>query len=391
MDGLDEEFQLMTVPKALLFAALALGALVVAVRPVGLRAQAPATTTPHAAGTVKAISASGITVTAAGGVDYTVAVPAEAKILDVAPGSKDLKSATPGVVGDIAIGDKVIVTGSATDTGTTLTAVRVILMKQAAIAQTHADEAAAWQQGGGGIVKSVNASTGTIVISSALKTVTVQTTATTIVRRYAGDSVKFEDAVASTVAAIQPGDQLRVRGTKSADGLTVTAEEIVTGEFKNYSGVISAINPPKDGGTAGTVTLKDLTTKKTVTVTISANSDVRRIPAEMATRFAARVKGGGAAGAPAGGAAGGEGAGRRAGMDLSQMLARLPTETLGGLKVGEAVMIVANAPGGASAAMSAVTLLAGVEPILAAQPAGESMTLSPWSLGGGGAGGADAP
>ena len=69
-------------------------------------------------------------------------------------------------------------------------------------------------------------------------------------------------------------------------------------------------------------------------------------------------------------------------MDLSQMLSRLPAETLAGLKTGEAVMIVASAsqPGKATA----VTLLAGVEPILAAQPAGQAMTLSPWSIGGGG-------
>ena len=67
------------------------------------------------------------------------------------------------------------------------------------------------------------------------------------------------------------------------------------------------------------------------------------------------------------------------------MLSRLPAETLSGLKTGEAVMIVATSsqPGKATA----VTLLAGVEPILAAQPAGQAMTLTPWSLGGGDAGG----
>ena len=65
------------------------------------------------------------------------------------------------------------------------------------------------------------------------------------------------------------------------------------------------------------------------------------------------------------------------------MLARLPTETLGGLKVGEAVMIVATSPAAQSSTATAVTLLAGVEPLLAASPAGESMTLTPWSVGGG--------
>ena len=63
------------------------------------------------------------------------------------------------------------------------------------------------------------------------------------------------------------------------------------------------------------------------------------------------------------------------------MLARLPTETLGGLKQGDAVMIVATAPAtDAGDKATAITLLAGVDAILAA-PAGQSTTLSPWSVG----------
>jgi hypothetical protein len=351
-------------------------------------AQTPAAA-PHASGTVKATTDTGITVTTTAGQDYTVAVPAAASILEVAPGSHDLKSATPAHLGDIAVGDKVLVTGAAGDTGTALTAQRIIVMKSAAIAETHAAESEAWTQGGGGIVKSVNASAGTITISSGLKIVAVQTTPATIIRRYSDGSVRFEDAVKSSIGAIQPGDQLRVRGTKSADGSSVAADEIVTGSFSNFSGTIASID-----GTAGTLTLKDLATKKIVVVSITPNSDVHRIPVEVATRMAARLKGGATPGAtpgangaaaPAGGQApaeDGQHRAGRAGMDLSQMLSRLPTETLAGLKTGEAVMIVASAsqPGKATA----VTLLAGVEPILAAQPAGQAMTLSPWSIGGGG-------
>ena len=70
------------------------------------------------------------------------------------------------------------------------------------------------------------------------------------------------------------------------------------------------------------------------------------------------------------------------------MIPRLPTETLGGLKTGEAVMIVAIAPVGDAAKLSAVTLLTGVDPILTASPSGET-TLTPWAIGGapGGEGG----
>jgi co-chaperonin GroES (HSP10) len=349
---------------------------------VGLAAQTPAA--PHAAGTVKSTADGSITVTTATG-DATVTIPATAKILDVPPGSKDLKAATPGQMSDIAVGDKVIVNGSAGDTATALTAQRVILMKAAAIEQSHAADEAAWKNGGGGIVKSVNAGAGTILLSSGLKTVTVQTSPATIVRHYANGSVKFEDAMASSLGAIMPGDQLRVRGAKSADGSSIQADEIVAGTFRNFSGLIASID-----GTTGTVTLKDLTTKKTVSVSVTANSDIRRIPLQAATMMAARMHAkpgeGAAAGAPAAAPAGGDAAegqrrAGRAGMDLSQMLARLPTETLAGLKTGDAVMIVATSSGAQSNKESAITLLAGVEPILAAQPEGQAMTLSPWSMG----------
>lgn len=349
----------------------------------------------RAAGTVKSTSATGLTLTTAAGQDVAVTVPDGVKVQVVAPGSRDLKSATDGTLSDVAVGDRVLVMGSAGDGGA-LTASRVILMKAGAIAATHAAEEAAWQRGGGGIVKSVDAAAGKIEIASGLKMETVVVTPQTVIKRYSGDSVRFADAKPSTIGEIHPGDQLRVRGTKSADGSTITADALVTGTFHHYSGLIASVDAQ-----AGTVTLKDLATKKTVTVAVNANSDVRRIPPMLAERVAANMRGGGAAwhggdhgaGAPAGppaGRPGEDGAARagRAGMDLSQMLSRLPTETLAGLKPGDAVLIVATSPTSDTETPAAVTLLAGVDPILRASPSAEGMTLSPWSLGGGGEAGA---
>jgi co-chaperonin GroES (HSP10) len=333
-------------------------------------AQAPAP--PRLTGTVKASTAQGFTVTNPAGLDVAVTVPDAVKVMQVPPGSTTLSSATQITLAEIAIGDKVLVTGTAGDAPTALTATRVIVMKSADIASTHAAEEAAWQHGGGGLVKSVDSANGTIEVMSGAKTLTVHVAPTTTFRRYSGDSVKFEDAVASQLSEVRAGDQLRVRGARSEDGSSIQADAIVTGSFRNFSGLLASID-----GAAGTITLKDLATKKIVTVKVSPNSDLRRISPEMATRFAARSASPAASGAaPAGGGA------RAAGSDLSQMISRLPTETLGGLKVGEAVMIVASQPPSDSAQPTAVTLLAGVEPILQASPKGE-MQLTPWSVGGG--------
>lgn len=372
----------------------------VALPAVAAPASAQEAAVSRAAGTVKETSATGLTLTTTAGQQVSVTVPATAQVLVVPPGSHDLKSATKGTLADVAAGDRALVSGTAGDGTGSINALRVILMKASAIASVHAEEEVAWQHGVGGIVKSVDAGAGKIVVASGMKMVTVTVTPSTIIRRYAGGSVRFADAKVSTLGAIRPGDQIRTRGTKSADGLSLTADELVTGSFHNYSGLIASIDTA-----AGTITLKDLATKKTVTVAVSSSSDVRRLPPMLAMRIAAQMKGGAApaagaqgsrpAGAP--GAYGGSDAQRagRAGMDLSAMLSRLPTETLAGLKVGEAVMIVSSSSEDDPNQSTAVTLLTGVDPILTATPSGQSTTLSPWSLGGdmggGDAGGAAGP
>lgn len=359
--------------------------------PFARAAQAPAATSAVARqiGTVKAISSNSLTLTTDAGQTVTVSVADAARILQLAPGSTDLKSAQTISLADIAVGDRVLVTGKAGDSAGSLTASRVILMKSTDIAQKNEAEKADWQRrGSGGLVSAVDAGSGTVTISAGAKKIQVQTNGNTKFRRYAGDSVKFEDAKPGTLAEIQAGDQLRVRGAKSEDGATIQAEEIVSGSFRNLAGTIATLNA--DGGT---LTLKDLTTKKTMTVTVTANSDLRKLPPEMAARFAARAKGA-TAGAPAAGNAGGQtpaggsggmvGPGRSAGGDLSQMLARLPNVTLAELKVGDAVMVVGSETEAGSNKVTAVTMLSGVEPILAATPSGTpTMTLSPWSVGGG--------
>jgi co-chaperonin GroES (HSP10) len=364
-------------------------------------AQAPAAAPAPAArqlGTVTAIAGNSLTLKTDAGQQVVVSVPDGARILQLAPGSTDLKTAQTIALKDIEVGDRVLVSGKAGDNPDTFAAARVILMKSSDIAQKHETEQADWQKRGtGGIVSAVDAGTGTLTVTVGAKKVAVTTSPKTQFRRYAGDSVKFEDAKPGTLAQIQPGDQLRVLGTKSEDGSSIPAEVIVSGSFKNLAGLITTIDAAK-----GTLTLKDLTTKKTVTVTITPNSNVRTLPPQAAAMFAARAKGAGAgAGASGGGsspqgsgaaqaeASGGGrpgGAGRSAGGDLSQMVSRLPNKTIADLKVGDAVMIVASQPDPSSATVTAVTLLSGVEPILAATPSGgPAITLSPWNLGGEGA------
>lgn len=344
----------------------------------------------RALGTVKAVTGNNVTIAEDSGQQVAVTVPDGARILQLAPGSTNLKDAQPATLSSVAVGDRLLVTGKAGDSAGTLTALRVILMKSGAIAQQHAAEEADWQKNGmGGIVSAVDPATGTLTVSVGAKKVEVKTSSATKFRRYAGDSVRFEDAVPGTLAQIHSGDQLRARGDKSEDGSSMQAEEVVSGSFKNLSGLVKTVDAAD-----GTLTLKDLATKKMMTVRVTQNSNVHSLPPQAAAMFAARARGGAARGGEgqraarpegeqAAGGAGEHRAGRSAGADLSQLVSRLPAETIADLKVGDAVMVVASQPDPGSSNVTAVTVLSGVEPILQAAPGGSSdMTLSPWSVGG---------
>jgi Domain of unknown function (DUF5666) len=259
-----------------------------------------------------------------------------------------------------------------------------------------------WQRHGiGGLVSAVNPAAGTVTISftaaGAKKSVLIHTTSATVFRRYAPDSVKFDDAKPSSINAIRPGDQLRARGTRSPDGSEFAAEEIVAGSFRDIAGTITSID-----SATNTLMVKDVISKKDVAVKITPDSEIRKLPPQMAEMIAARFKGGsgGSSNGPAaspgqgrggtqngwqGGGNRGTGGGHPGAADFQQILSRMPPARISDLEKGDAVMIVST-EGSASSAATAITLVAGVEPILRASPGGQMMTLSPWSLGASAAG-----
>ena len=138
-------------------------------------AQAPTAAASAAArqiGTVKAIAGTSITLTTDAGQQVVVSVPDGARILQLAPGSTNLKDAQTITLAGIAVGDRVLVTGKAGESAGDFTALRVILMKSSDIAQKHEMEQADWQKRGtGGIVSAVDAGTGTLTVMVGAKKV----------------------------------------------------------------------------------------------------------------------------------------------------------------------------------------------------------------------------
>jgi hypothetical protein len=81
-----------------------------------------------AVGTIKNIQTDSITVAAESGGEVTARLTEATKILRVPPGEKDLKNAVTLQAKDLQSGDRVLVRGSASTDGHTITALAVIVM-----------------------------------------------------------------------------------------------------------------------------------------------------------------------------------------------------------------------------------------------------------------------
>jgi len=357
-----------------------------------LLAQAPA----RFVGTITAINGSTITVKTDAGESKQVEVPATAVMKRLAPGQKDLSTADTIQLTDLATGDRVLVKLDPNATGATPQAVQLVAMKQTDIAQKQQQDRDEWQRNGtGGLVKSVDPAASVVMITigagPTAKTVTVQISKTTVLKRYAPNSIRFADAQPAALDAVHAGNQFQVLGQKNADGSEVTATSVVSGSFRNISGVVGSIDTA-----ASTLTVKDLASKKNVTVHITPDAEMRRLPDMMARMIAGRLKGGAAAtggggtaipARPQGGAAStssqaGNGQARRGSAGaLGQILERAPAVQLGDLKKGEAVMLVST---DGATDVTAIKLLAGAEPLLESPDASRDL-LANWSMGSGGA------
>ena len=395
---------------------------------VGLFASATSTLAQPPArfvGSITGITANTLTVKTDAGDQRQFDVPSEAVIKRIAPGEKDLSKAETISFSDLAVGDRVLVKMDAGATAPTPEAAQIIAVKAEDLAKKQQKDRESWQRNGAaGLVKSVDPGTGAIIVTTGAgataKTVTVHTNKATILKRYAPGSVRYDQAQPAPLDSIHAGDHLHARGTKSADESEITADEVVSGSFRNIAGTVASLDPANS-----TFVVKDLATKKTVTIHITPEAQMRRLPDRMAQMLAMRLKGGtpgptgppqasspGApggpsgsggppAGAPGGGQRGWNGSGSGGGAwngagggpngppgsgDPQQMLSRAPTIQLSDLQKGEAVMLVSTE--GVND-VTAITLLAGVEPLLEA-PAASQNLLSNWSMGSGGAEGAGA-
>ena len=361
-------------------------------------------------GVIKAINGNTVILSQDSGPEATVIVESTTRIVRIVPGEKNIENAPSLPLQELQIGDRIVVRGKASDDAKSMVASSIMAMKRSDTRRER--DLQDWQKRGlSGIVAAVDAATDTVKVSVAgfgnTKIIAIHSSNATVVRRYAPDSVKFEDAKLSSLQDIHPGDQLRARGDRNADGTELAAEEMVTGTFRNIAGTINSVDV-----SSGAINLQDLRSKKQVEVKVTNDSQLHMLSAEKAQRFAMRLEGAaGVAGIPGAGASppagatgpstanaqpappgdsspgtwsngGGAGGGMRSAgaPDLQQVLSHTPTLAVADLHKGDAVVILAT-EGTSSSASTVITLVSGVEAILQAAPNGSQATiLSPWSL-----------
>jgi hypothetical protein len=344
----------------------------------------------------------------------TVSLPDGISVLRVPPGAKSLKEATKITVGDISMGDRVLIIGPVSPDEKSVTAKTVLVMSKTALDKAREAERLQWEEHGiAGVVKAVDPATKEITLAvpnrpptpgNLTHSVVITLAPNASLLRYAPDSVKFSDAKPAPLAQIKVDDQMRALGTKSPDGTHFTAQEVVSGTFRNIGATVISVDASQKS-----ITVKDLSTGKPVLVRTSVDSKLHELTPEVANTIAMFN-----AGPPERGAAGQEGAnpgrerprqegfrnngrpggpGERGGMpgirsgNFEQMLQKMPALSLSELKPGEPLIVVST-EGAKPDQVTAIAVLSGVEPILRARPKGsKEVALGPWNMSVGGGSG----
>jgi hypothetical protein len=330
-------------------------------------------------GVVTKIQAGSLTLHTDAGPDLLIELGDGVSFLRVPPGATNLNTATKITVSEISSGDRVLVRGRVSEDQKSIIATAVIVMTKSDLASARDAERLDWQRRGiGGTVQAVNSETREITVmcpavpptaGNPTHPVTVAPGVNAVLLRYAPDSVKFSDAKPSTFEQIKVGDQMRALGTKNEDGGHFAAEKLVSGTFRNFGVTVISVDAQNHA-----IAVKDLGSELSILVRTNADSKLHHLPPAVAHSLAALNSGGTSAG-KAGGEPGAEQ------LDVQQMLEHAPVLDLGELKPGDPLIVVST-EGANPSVVTAIDILADVEPILAARPKGSNqVVVGSWSLG----------
>lgn len=337
-----------------------------------------------------------ITVKTEKGEEQKIKFDDRTQFMQLPPGETDVKKATPIKATDVGQGDHMLARVRASDP-TGIPALRCFVNKQAEIAQRNQRTLEEWQtQSVSGLVESVDPAAKTITMrlrgagpAAQAHDVTVDASGKVTFERYSPDTGKYEPGDFSSIGQ---GNILRVLGEKDAGVTHVKAEAIQSGAFRTIPALVKSVS-------GNVISATDPESKKPLTITVKQFTTMKRLDDNTAMMLARRLnptfqqggrggrgQGGGQGGNPAspdagapgnggggpGMMAGMQGAGRQGGrggmrMDPTKLLDQQPTITAADLKPNEP-LIITGISGSDPSQLTAITLIAGVDPILRAAP-----------------------
>ena len=347
----------------------------------------------YAIGEVKSVDATAkqLTIKTDAGSVVAVSVTDKTTYKKLAPGEQTLTNATDITFADVAEGDRIMARGTVSADQKTVPAMQVIVMTKGDLAKKQEAERLEWRRRGIlGVITALKPDTKEITISNrtmaGTQSIVIPVSDKTEMFRYAPDSIKFGDAKPSDFGELKVGDQLRALGDRTEDPLRFNPQKVVTGSFRTVGGVVTAVDPA-----TGEIKINELEKKTPLVIVIKQDAVLRRFPADMGAMMGGFNRGpggggpGGPGGPPAGAPAGGgqaQGATRpqgtpgsggpsgpgsgpgRGGFNINDMLERLPTISIADVKVGDTI-IVSSTQGVDPHRLTAISLVAGADTLLA--------------------------
>jgi len=305
---------------------------------------------------------------------YAVKVLPEAKVQRIAPGQSDLTKAESIDPATIGKGDRILARGQQDASAKTLLAGQIIVIPKQSLESRDAARQQEWKSGAlAGVVKTVNPLT---MQGKGNVSWTVDTAAVKTIHQYADDSSKFANAHTAALTEIQPGDQIKVLGSRDPETKSIKALEIVFGRFATLGGEIKSIDAANQS-----LTVYDLSTKKSITIQVSRDARITRLPGSSGGGSPGFGPRGAAPNGPQGAGPRGPGFGSGGGPDPSMLLDRLPPAKFSDLQSGDAVLLTVGKSN--TARPVALSLVAGLDFLLRAPAQQASQVIANWSMDGG--------
>ena len=288
----------------------------------------------------------------------------------VPPGEQTLQGAVRISPSEIDAGDRLYARGIFSEDGRTVTTRSVVIMAKTDILQKQERERSEWRNRGiAGKVTAISLPAREITLLVATregkKSITIEANSSSVrFRRYAPDSIKFDDAILSSFSELKVGDQLRSLGERSADGSRFKSEEIVFGSFRTLGGTVTAVN-----NQTNEITIKPITGVQPLVITVGENSMMRRVLPEVASAIVRQVTNNAAAGKTTQKTVSSaessklENSAVKNPADLQEDIERSPVLNLAGVKAGDMVLITTGNTNQAMPIKAAV-FLSGVESVL---------------------------